>query len=72
MKICPELINHLEHLDSQNNDPIELLRSQIIRTGVGFRPARKGGVRLEIEIEEYNDKEKYFIIHNYGHAGYGM
>ncbi len=38
----------------------------IIRHGVGLRPARKGGVRLE--------KEKIngtWVVHNYGHAGWG-
>ena len=38
----------------------------IIRHGVGLRPVRLGGTRLE--------KEKIngiWVIHNYGHAGYG-
>ena len=38
----------------------------IIRHNVGLRPLREGGVRLE--------KEKIngvWIVHNYGHGGYG-
>ncbi|KAI1503691.1 FAD dependent oxidoreductase [Biscogniauxia marginata] len=38
----------------------------IIRHGVGLRPYRNGGVRIE--------KEKidgYWVVHNYGHAGWG-
>lgn len=38
----------------------------IIRHAVGLRPYRKDGIRLE--------KEKIdgtWVIHNYGHAGYG-
>ncbi|EXK93409.1 D-amino-acid oxidase [Fusarium oxysporum f. sp. raphani 54005] len=39
----------------------------IIRHGVGFRPYRKGGLRLE---EEKLDDETW-VIHNYGHSGWG-
>ncbi len=35
---------------------------------VGIRPARRGGVRLEIDTE-YHDR---LIIHNYGHGGSGF
>ena len=38
----------------------------IIRFGVGLRPVREGGVRIE--------KEKIgrmWVVHNYGHGGYG-
>ncbi|RYO84896.1 hypothetical protein DL764_009262 [Monosporascus ibericus] len=38
----------------------------IIRHGVGLRPARKGGVR--IEKEKIGDT---WVVHNYGHAGWG-
>jgi D-amino-acid oxidase len=38
----------------------------IIRHGVGLRPMRKGGPRVEKErIGEQ------WVVHNYGHAGYG-
>ena len=55
LKIAPELTNGqgVKGLD-------------IIRHGVGLRPFREGGVRLE--------KEKIdgtWIVHNYGHAGWG-
>ncbi|XPS75778.1 hypothetical protein M3J09_007848 [Ascochyta lentis] len=55
VNIAPELTNGKgpEHLD-------------IIRHGVGLRPGREGGVRLE--------KEKIdgvWVVHNYGHAGWG-
>lgn len=53
--LCPSLTGGkgIEHLD-------------IIRHGVGLRPVRLNGVRLE--------KEKIgdvWMIHNYGHGGYG-
>lgn len=39
----------------------------IIRHGVGLRPYRKGGVRIEEEILDDGTS----IVHNYGHAGWG-
>ena len=38
----------------------------IIRHGVGLRPYRTGGVRIEKEKIDGN-----WIVHNYGHAGWG-
>ena len=53
--ICPALTNgkDIEHLD-------------IIRQGVGLRPMRKNGTRLE--SEKLRD---IWVVHNYGHGGYG-
>ncbi len=53
--LCPSLTNGkgLEHLS-------------IIRHGVGLRPVRLGGTR--IEKEKIDD---VWIVHNYGHGGYG-
>lgn len=39
----------------------------VIRHGVGLRPYRKGGVRIEEETLEDGTS----IVHNYGHAGWG-
>lgn len=55
VELCPKLTNGrgIEHLD-------------IIRHGVGLRPLREGGTRIE--------KEKIdgiWVVHNYGHGGYG-
>jgi D-amino-acid oxidase len=38
----------------------------VIRHGVGLRPYRSGGVRLEKERIEGG-----WVVHNYGHAGSG-
>lgn len=38
----------------------------IIRHGVGLRPARNGGVRIESEVIQ-----GVTVVHNYGHAGWG-
>jgi D-amino-acid oxidase len=53
--LCPELTK---------GQGIEKL--SIIRHGVGLRPMREGGPRVE--------KEKFdnvWVVHNYGHGGYG-
>jgi D-amino-acid oxidase len=38
----------------------------IIRHGVGLRPLREGGVRIEKEVIDGT-----WVVHNYGHAGWG-
>ena len=44
----------------------ELESSDIVSHSVGFRPTRKGGVRLETQSHS-----KGRLIHNYGHGGMG-
>jgi glycine/D-amino acid oxidase-like deaminating enzyme len=39
---------------------------QIIRHGVGIRPSRAGGIRIEAE-----EAPKFVLVHNYGHGSYG-
>lgn len=39
---------------------------KVIRHGVGLRPNRKGGPRIEVEL-----KEKGLVMHNYGASGAG-
>lgn len=39
----------------------------IVRHGVGLRPARTGGVRVEKELLG----DGTWVVHNYGHAGWG-
>lgn len=55
VKICPALTNGrgIEHLD-------------IIRHGVGLRPVREGGTRIEKERIE-----GVWVVHNYGAGGAG-
>ncbi|KJR84353.1 D-amino-acid oxidase [Sporothrix schenckii 1099-18] len=46
----------------------------VIRHGVGLRPYREGGVRLEseqIDLVEGLGTGKVWVVHNYGHAGWG-
>ena len=55
VKLCPKLTNGrgIEHLD-------------IIRHGVGLRPIREGGTRVEREVIE-----DVAVVHNYGAGGAG-
>ncbi|KAI1176953.1 D-amino-acid oxidase [Nemania sp. FL0916] len=53
--ICPELT------DGQGPEALE-----VVRHTVGLRPAREGGVRIERELID-----GIWVVHNYGHGGYG-
>jgi D-amino-acid oxidase len=59
MKRCVELVPELT-----NGKGVEAL--SIVRHGVGLRPHRIGGVRLEKEEINY-----VWVVHNYGHGGFG-
>lgn len=54
--ICPSLV-------PKTGKVTEL---SVIRHGVGLRPMREGGIR--VDREKIGDK---WVVHNYGHAGYG-
>ncbi|RUS16279.1 hypothetical protein BC937DRAFT_91414 [Endogone sp. FLAS-F59071] len=43
---------------------------KILRHNVGFRPSRKGGIRVETEVIDIADKQ-VLICHNYGHGSMG-
>lgn len=58
MKRCTRLIPSLESLE-------------IVRTKVGLRPHREGGVRVAGDIIA-DSNGKAIIVHNYGHGGYGV
>ena len=55
VKLCPELTG--------GKGPEAL---EIVRHVVGLRPARTGGIRLEKQRID-----GIWVIHNYGHGGYG-
>lgn len=55
VEICPELTG---------GKGIEAL--SVIRHGVGLRPLRTGGVRIEKE-----KIDQTWVVHNYGHGGWG-
>lgn len=43
----------------------------VVRHGVGLRPYREGGVRLEKESLADGEDGTTWVVHNYGHAGWG-
>ena len=43
---------------------------EVIQVQIGRRPARRGGVRIEVESLDING-EKRLVCHNYGHGGMG-
>ncbi|KAF9226405.1 nucleotide-binding domain-containing protein [Gyrodon lividus] len=57
---------------------IDDLRALIVDEGCGLRPARKGGIRLEVEWigrgtgGEQQQGEKIPVVYNYGHSGMGF
>ncbi|EKM76500.1 hypothetical protein AGABI1DRAFT_78624 [Agaricus bisporus var. burnettii JB137-S8] len=50
---------------------IEDLLPLVIEDACGFRPARKGGLRLEAQRVRAEDGRSVPLIFNYGHAGHG-
>lgn len=50
---------------------VEDILPLVLEEGCGFRPSRKGGIRLEGEIRFATEGKKVVVVHNYGHSGYG-
>ncbi|KAJ2448507.1 hypothetical protein EV183_005402 [Coemansia sp. RSA 2336] len=48
-----------------------VLPEQIVSVGVGLRPMREGGVRLEVE-SICKENEQVSVVHCYGHGGFGF
>ncbi|KAF8928709.1 hypothetical protein BGZ58_009435 [Dissophora ornata] len=51
-------------------------KASILRSCVGLRPNRRGGVRVSAEVEQMDWNEGWdpavlVVAHNYGHAGFG-
>lgn len=59
--LCPALV--------PSGKGVEAL--DIIRHGVGLRPMREGGIRLEREVVKCADGLDLTVVHNYGHGAYG-
>ncbi|KAF8339534.1 uncharacterized protein EI90DRAFT_3279207 [Cantharellus anzutake] len=85
LKLCPELVTGSPEFKSSTSGPeaegggtprkvtVDDLRPFIIEEGCGLRPARKGGIRFEVDwlsaAESTNGKIP--VIHHYGHGGFG-
>lgn len=70
LEIYPELVP--PHLRVESRAPVpEDLDSIVIRDVVGFRPARKSGLRLERGKNLEIDTASIPVFHNIGHSGAG-
>jgi len=56
IELCPSLVGEGQGIEGLS----------VIRHGVGLRPLREDGPR--IDKQEFED---FWVVHNYGHAGYG-
>lgn len=56
VKLCPKLVPEGRGIEALS----------VIRHGVGLRPMRNGGIRIEKE-----EVEGVKVVHHYGHGGYG-
>jgi glycine/D-amino acid oxidase-like deaminating enzyme len=61
VKLCPQMVPEGKGIEALS----------VIRHGVGLRPMRENGIRIEKETITGNDGQKIAIVHNYGHGGAG-
>ncbi|KAF9566532.1 D-aspartate oxidase [Agrocybe pediades] len=72
LKLCPELAP--PEIRAIREPTLDDILPHVVDEGCGLRPARKGGLRLEVEwIDGALVKRdgKVPIVHNYGHGGFG-
>jgi len=70
--LCPELAP--PEVRAIRKPTLDDIKPFIVDEGCGLRPARKGGIRLEVEWVEgvsVRREGRIPIVHNYGHGGYG-
>ncbi|KAH9932225.1 D-amino-acid oxidase [Fomitopsis serialis] len=71
LAFCPELAP--PEIRAQRAPTVDDLRALILEAGVGLRPARKGGLRLEVEwVTNPRGNVKIPMVFNYGHSGSGF
>jgi len=71
LALCPELAP--PHIRAEREPKVDDLFPIIIENGCGLRPARKGGIRLEVEwFKAIKRNGKVPVVYNYGHGGYGF
>ncbi|ORX47959.1 nucleotide-binding domain-containing protein [Hesseltinella vesiculosa] len=44
---------------------------KVLSINVGFRPGRKGGIRLEKQVKRRSNGDEVIVCHNYGHSSHG-
>ena len=63
LALCPELAP--PQIRTTRTPTVDDLRPLILEEGCGFRPARKGGIRLEIDALQTGQRT-IPIVYNYG------
>ncbi|KAI0360425.1 D-amino-acid oxidase [Trametes cingulata] len=70
LALCPELVPPA--IRAERPGTIDDLRPLILEEGCGFRPQRKGSVRLDVEwVDGRPGQGKVPMVFNYGHGGGG-
>lgn len=65
LALCPELVP--PEIRAEREGTIEDVRALIVEEGCGFRPQRKGGIRLDVEwVPGRQGKGKVPTVFNYG------
>ena len=65
LSIAPELVP--EHLRKGDVPTVEELLPLVVEEGCGFRPGRKGGLRIEATtIQDLRGNKPIPVVHNYG------
>ncbi|KAF6744877.1 D-amino-acid oxidase [Ephemerocybe angulata] len=73
LKLSPELVPpHLRSAGADAAPTVEDILPFVVEEGCGFRPGRKGGLRLEAGNVKVPLTDKTIpVVYNYGHAGSG-
>lgn len=65
LELCPELAP--PHVRAERTPTIDDIRPLILEEGCGFRPARNGGIRLDVEwVDGASGEVKVPVVFNYG------
>ncbi|KAL1721290.1 hypothetical protein EV715DRAFT_195133 [Schizophyllum commune] len=67
--LCPDIAS--PEVRAARKPTLDDVLPLIVEEGVGRRPARKGGLRIETEWFDSPKGGKVPLVHNYGHAGSG-
>ncbi len=65
LALCPELVP--PEIRAQRAGTVDDIRSLILEEGCGFRPQRKGGIRLDVKwVPGREGQGKVPLVFNYG------
>ncbi|KIL55829.1 hypothetical protein M378DRAFT_173288 [Amanita muscaria Koide BX008] len=71
LALCPDLAP--PEVRAVRKPTIDDVLPLVVDEGCGLRPARKGGIRLEVEVFSRKPTgETLPVVYNYGHGGYGF